>query len=381
MKGFKNSNIYVYGKGIEKTSLIIEEGKIKDITSCNCNELIELPENLFVIPGFVDKHIHGCNHSDFMNPTAKDIDSILEKLPYEGTTSCLATTMTQSMENIAKALENIGIYIKENKDGVQLLGIHLEGPYVSPKFAGAQPPEYIIPCDIESFDKLNKVSNGSIKQVSYAPEENGYEFTQYLVKNNIVASIGHSNASFDECIKARELGATSITHTFNAQRALHHRDIGVVGAALYDNGFSCELICDLIHVSKAAINLLLKNKGLANICLITDSIEAKYMPDGKYMLGGQDVFVKDGAARLENGTLAGSTLKMNEGVRNFKNTTGVSFTDAIDCATINPARCLNVDDKKGSIEIGKDADLIVVDENFNVYMTICRGKVIYSNIK
>ena len=381
INGFKNSNIYVYGKGIVNSSLVIKDSKIFDITNNLDGDLIELPNNLIVIPGFVDKHIHGCNHADFMNPTKEDIIKIVSALPQEGTTSCLATTMTQSMGNISKALENIGNYIKEENNGVEILGIHLEGPYVSPKFAGAQPLEYIIPCDIESFKKLNQTSNFNIKQVSYAPEENGVEFTKYLVENDIVCSIGHSNASYETCIAAANLGAKSITHTYNAQKPVHHRDIGVVGAAMMEDKFSCELICDLIHVSAPAVNLLLKNKGKNNICLITDSIEAKYMPDGKYMLGGQDVFVSNGAARLENNTLAGSTLKMNEGVKNFMNVTGLSFTDAVDCATINPAKCLNVESKKGSIEVGKDADLVVVDKEFNVYMTICRGQVVYSKFK
>lgn len=378
--GFKDSNIYVYGKGIQKTSLLVKDGKIAMMGSITNDELIKLPDNLIVIPGFVDKHIHGANHSDFMNPTKDDIKNITNSIVREGTTSCLATTMTQSIGNIKAAVKNIGEYINENNDGVEVLGIHLEGPFVSPKFAGAQPLEYIIKCDIPLFKEINDASLNNVKQVTYACEENGLDFTDYLVKNNIVASIGHSNSEYHKVIEAADMGASSVTHTYNAQRGLHHRDIGVVGAAMMDERLSSELICDLIHVSPAAIKLLFKNKGKDGICLITDSIEAKYMPDGEYSLGGQPVFVKDNAARLENGTLAGSTLKMNEGVRNFMNTLGLSLTDAVDCATINPARNLKVDDRKGSIELEKDADLVVVDENLNVYMTICRGKVVYSKL-
>ena len=378
--GFKNSKIYVYGKGIIETSLNIENGKIAMIGSINNDNLLELSKDLIVLPGFVDKHIHGANHSDFMNPTKEDLVNITKAIAQEGTTSCLATTMTQSMENIKAAVKNIGEYIEEKHDGVEVLGIHLEGPFVSPKFAGAQPLEYIVKCDIDQFDDINKASLNHVKQVTYACEENGIDFTSHLVKNNIVASIGHSNSDYATILKAMELGASSITHTYNAQRGLHHRDIGVVGAALVEDKLSSELICDLIHVSPAAIKVLYKNKGKDGICLITDSIEAKYMPDGEYSLGGQPVFVKDNAARLASGTLAGSTLKMNEGVRNFRNTLNLSFTDAVDCATINPARNLHVDDRKGSIELGKDADFVVVDENYNVYMTVCRGKVVYSKL-
>ena len=277
-------------------------------------------------------------------------------------------------------IENIGEYINEKQEGVEILGIHLEGPFVSPKFAGAQPLEYIVKCDIDQFNSINEASLNTVKQVSYACEENGLNFTTHLVNNGIVASIGHSNSDYATVVKAADLGATSITHTYNAQKGLHHRDIGVVGAAMLDDRLSAELICDLIHVSPAAIKLLFKNKGKDNICLITDSIEAKYMPDGEYSLGGQPVFVKDNVARLENGTLAGSTLKLNEGVRNFMNTVNISLAEAVDCATINPARVLGIADRKGSIELGKDADLIVVDKDLNVYMTICRGNVVYSKL-
>ena len=379
--GFKNSNIYVYGKGIVESSLLIENGNISSISSdINEENLIELPKNLFLVPGFVDKHIHGANKSDFMNPTKEDVKNIVSAIVKEGTTSCLGTTMTQSLENIKKAVRNIGEYIEENHDGVEVLGIHLEGPFVSPKFAGAQPAEYILKCNIETMKEINEASLNHVKLVTYACEEDGLDFTEYLAENNIVASIGHSNST-NECMHEAVLrGATSVTHTYNAQRGLHHRDVGVLGTALIEDKLSCELICDLIHVSGPAVKLLYKCKGKDNICLITDSMEAKYMPDGKYMLGGQDVFVKDNAAKLENGTLAGSTLKLNEGVRNFRNTLGLSFTDAIDFASINPARCLGVDDRKGSIEVGKDADLIVVDEDYNVYMTICRGNVMYSKL-
>lgn len=378
--GFKNSKIYVYGKGIVETSLLVENGKIAMIGKINDDNLVQLPENLIVIPGFVDKHIHGANHSDFMNPTKEDLVKITSAIAHEGTTSCLATTMTQSMDAIKAAVKNIGEYVKAGNDGVEILGIHLEGPFVSPKFAGAQPLEYIVKCDIPSFKEINEASLNTVKEVSYACEENGMDFTTYLVENNIVASIGHSNSEYETVIKAADLGASSVTHTYNAQRGIHHRDIGVAGAAMLDDRLSAELICDLIHVSPAAIKLLYKNKGKDGICLITDSIEAKYMPDGEYSLGGQPVFVKDNAARLASGTLAGSTLKMNEGVRNFRNTLNLSFTDAVDCATINPAKNLKVDDRKGSIELGKDADFVVVDENYNVYMTVCRGKIVYSQL-
>lgn len=379
LKGFYDSNIYVYGRGIIKTSLAIEEGKIKKIEQgLKAEGFLQLEEDCILIPGFVDKHTHGANGSDFMNPSLKDLKNITTAIVQEGTTSCLATTMTQSLENIDRALETISEHIKQKPSGVEILGVHLEGPCISKKFAGAQPMEYIIPCSKEVLERFITKSNHTVKQITLACEENGEAVIDFLVQQGITVSLGHSACTYEQAKKAIASGASSISHMFNAMNPLHHREIGLVGAGLVESKVSCELICDLIHVSKPAISLLLKNKGLKNVCLITDSMEAKYMPNGKYELGGQEVFVKDNEARLKDGTLAGSTLKMNEAVRNFMETTGVSFTEAVDCATINPARCIHVEDTKGSIEVGKDADFVVVNNKFEVLMTICRGEVVYS---
>ncbi len=380
-KGFKNTNIYVVGKGIVKTSLRIDQNQITEIKDdLEDSNLIELDSSYIVVPGFIDKHIHGANGSDFMNPSEKDILTIGRAIVQEGTTSCLATTMTQSKENINKALQNIAAYINKKPTGIEILGIHLEGPFISPSHAGAQPKEFIIPCDKEAFEEFQSSAEGHIKQVTLAYEENGKELTKHLVDQGIVVSFGHTDCNYKLAYEAMQVGATSATHTFNAMRGLHHRDIGVLGLSLLQKEINCELICDLIHVSKPAVQLLFQNKGKEGVCLVTDSMEAKWMPDGLYKLGGQDVIVKNQEARLKDGTLAGSTLKMNQAILNYMKTTGISLTEAIDCATIIPAKCLHVDHYKGSIEIGKDADLVVIDKDLNVYMTICRGEVVYSNL-
>lgn len=379
MNGFKNSNIYVAGKGIIKASLYFEDEKIKEIgKNISKNNLLELEDHLFVVPGFIDKHIHGANGADFMNPTNQDITKVLTSICKEGTTSCLATTMTQSIENIEASLRNIASYIQTKPSGVEILGIHLEGPFISPKHAGAQPKEYIISCDVDMFKRLNQTALNTIQQVTIAYEENGEALTKYLTERGIISSLGHTDCTYDLACEAVQYGACSVSHMFNAMRGFHHRDGGVIGAGLFNDNLSCELICDLIHVSKPVVQLLHKNKAKDKICLVTDSMEAKWMPDGTYQLGGQKVIVKGNEARLEDGTLAGSTLKMNDAIRNFMKATGIPFTEAIDCATINPAKCLHIEDKKGSIEVGKDADFVVIDKDFNVYMTICRGEVVYS---
>lgn len=379
-KGFKNTNIYIYGKGIVHTSLSIQNQTIDKIEDqIDQEDLLELDKRFIVLPGFIDKHIHGANGSDFMNPTKKDIENILSVLVKEGTTSCLATTMTQSIDLIKSALKNLAEYIQDNPIGTEILGIHLEGPFISKKHAGAQPLEYILPCDIALFDSLNESASGHIQQVTIAYEENGYEFTKHLKEQCIVVSLGHTDCSYDLAEKAIRAGATSVSHTYNAMTGFHHRDAGVVGAALLHEELYSELICDLIHVSKPAVQVLYKNKK-NRICLITDAMEAKWMPDGNYQLGGQEVIVKDKEARLKDGTLAGSTLKMNEAIRNFMEATHCSLIEAVDAATILPAACLGVDNRKGSIEIGKDADFVIVDENLDVYMTICRGEIVYSKL-
>lgn len=378
--GFKNSNIYVEGKGVIKTSAFVEDGKIKSFEEKEGQ--LELDEKYIVIPGFIDRHIHGANGSDAMYPNLEDIRNICKTVASEGVSSFLPTTMTQTKENICAALNNIKEYIeKENDKGAYVLGVHLEGPFISPKYKGAQLEECIIPCDVEKFKEFEKASGDNIKQVSLAYEENGKELSNYLESKNIVASLGHTNATAVEVVEAAKNGVTSATHTYNAMKGLHHREAGTVGGVLISDEIYAELICDLIHVSKEAIKVLFKAKGLDKVTLVTDGIEAKHLPDGTYKLGGQDVYVKGREARLIDGTLAGSTLKMNEAVRNIKSVLNLSTEKAVDLATINPAKVLKIDDKKGSIALGKDADFAVIDADFNVYMTVANGLVVYNNLK
>lgn len=377
IKGIKGK-VYVEGEGIIETTVTIENGKIVAIGKTE-GEFLELEENQILVPGFVDKHIHGANNSDSMYPSEEHILNIAKTIAKEGVTSFLPTTMTQSVENINKALKNLGEYIAKNHvEGAEAVGIHLEGPFINKIFKGAQPEEYIIDCDVELFKEFEKNSNYNIKQVTLAYEQNGEELTKYLASKKIVASLGHTNATAKEVLEAAKNGATSLTHSYNAMKPLHHREAGTIGGALLADDMYLEVITDLIHVSSEAIQILYKIKGRDKLVVITDAMEAKHLPDGKYILGGQDVFVKNNEARLESGALAGSVLKMDDAIRNIKNVLGVSLEEAIDFATINPARNVYIDDRKGSIKVGKDADFAVIDEDINVYKTIRGGKVIYS---
>lgn len=380
MKCFKNATVYVDGEGLKKCSLGFSE-KIEKISRCAIKEAetIELPENAIVVPGFIDQHIHGAGGSDGMDGTVKDISIIANTVAAEGTTSFLVTTMTQSPENITKAMVAVKEYREQaHTDGARVAGIHLEGPFIAAAFKGAQPLEYVAAPDVQTFDAYNEASGNAIRIVSLAPEVEGAEMLiRHLKEIGVVSSIGHTGAKYADIEKAMEAGASNVTHTYNAQSPLHHREIGVVGTAMLCDELNCELIADTIHVSVPAMRLLVKNKPADKISLITDAMRAKGLPDGVSELGGQVVYVKNGEARLENGTLAGSVLKMNRAVQNMVEKVGVPFTQAIDYATINPARMLKIDGETGSIKVGKKADFTVLNENYDVLMTIRDGEVIY----
>lgn len=379
MQGFKNVNLYVEGKGIVKSSVTFKNGKI--VSFDDNQDSLTLSDNLIVVPGFIDKHIHGANNSDTMYGTIEDLKNICVTIASEGVSTFLPTTMTQTKENIDKALKNIKEYIEtENKEGSFVLGAHLEGPFISKKYKGAQVESCIIPCNVEDFKHFQEVSGNNIKEVTLAYEENGKELSNYLYNHGIIASLGHTDATATQVIEASKNGVTSATHTYNAMKGLHHREAGTVGGVMICDSIYSELICDLVHVCREAIQVLYKTKGQDKICLVTDGIEAKHLPDGNYSLGGQPVIVKGKEARLADGTLAGSTLKMNVAIKNIMDVLGIDLCKAIDLATINPARNLGIEKTKGSIAIGKDADFAVIDKDLNVYMTVSNGRVIYNKL-
>ncbi len=378
MKKFTNVNVYIKDKGIVKSDVVFDE-KILSFDGGENAEVISLPENATVIPAFVDTHIHGAGGSDAMDGDLSALKTIAKTVAKEGTASFLATTMTQGVENITNALTAVKDYRQAGyDDGAEILGVHLEGPFISEKFKGAQPLEYVVKPDVNAFNKYHQASGECIKIVTLAPEVDGVkDLICYLDKIGVVPSVGHTSAKFDDINDGVKIGLKNVTHTFNAQTPLHHRDIGTVGSALLIDELQTEIIADTIHVSVPAIKLLVKNKPKNKINLITDAMRAKGMPDGESELGGQKVFVKNGEARLADGTLAGSVLTMNVAVKNMVEKVGVDFADAVDFATINPATSIGVQARKGSIEIGKDADFAVIDKDFNVLMTIRAGKIIY----
>ena len=381
MKGFKNVKAYVEGKGIVSVSIGIDNGKIAYIGNDESVITEALPhvDGQVILPGFIDEHIHGAAGSDAMDGTVEDLSKIANAIAKEGTTGFLATTMTQSPENIKKAMRAVKEYRELSPEtGAAVLGIHLEGPFISVKHVGAQPIQYVAKPDPAVFDEYNKESGNAIKIVSLAPEVEGADMLiRHLKEKGVIASAGHTDAGYDDMIKAVENGLTNVTHCYNAQKPLHHREIGTVGSAFLIDSLDCEAICDTIHLCVPAIKLLIKNKPHDKFTLITDSIRAKHLPDGLSELGGQEVIVKNGEARLKDGTLAGSVLKMNVAIKNLVLKCDVPFTDAVDFATINPAKALKIDDIKGSIKVGKDADLTVMNDDFSIALTLRNGKEIY----
>ena len=377
MKCFKNALVYVAGEGVKKCTVEFDE-TIRAIGETSSAEELKLPEGAIVLPGFIDQHIHGAGGADGMDATIADYETIAKTVAEEGTTSFVITTMTQSVENITKAMQAVKEYRESEHDGARVVGIHLEGPFIAPAFKGAQPLDYVAKPDVDVFKAYNEASGNAIKIVTLAPEvEGAAELIAYLMENGIVSSIGHTGAKCADIEKAIESGASNITHTYNAQTALHHREIGTVGSAMLYDELNCELIADTIHVSVPAMRLLIKNKPADKVSLITDAMRAKGIPDGVSELGGQVVYVKNGEARLEDGTLAGSVLRMNRAVQNTVEKVGVPFTKAVDFATINPARMLGIDKETGSIAVGKRADFTVINANYDVLYTVSGGKVIY----
>jgi len=381
MKGFKNARVYVEGRGIITTNLGIEKGVIAYIgdDDSKITEVLPLSQGQVVLPGFIDQHIHGAGGSDAMDGTIEALSTIAQKVAGEGTTGFLATTMTQSPENILKAMNAVKEYKAQNLEtGAEVIGIHLEGPFISLKHIGAQPEQYVAKPSIEVFDEYNKASGNAIKIVSLAPEVDGAdELIAHMSKQGIVASAGHTDAGYEDIKSAIASGLKNVTHTYNAQKGLHHREVGTVGSAMLFDSLNAEAICDTIHLSVPAIMLLIKNKPHDKLTLVTDSMRAKHLPDGLSELGGQEVIVKNGEARLRNGALAGSILKMNDAIKNVVTKCGVLFTDAVDFATVNPAKNLGIYDKVGSIKEGKLANLTVMNEDFTISATYRNGIKIY----
>ena len=370
MKAIINGKI-ILNDSIMEQKIILFEDKILDITD-------DLPDQVDIIDakgayvgaGLIDIHIHGAGGADVMDANDDTIETISQLLVKFGVTSFLPTTMTMSQEKIECALNQIRIGMNGHYKGAKVLGCHLEGPFISETYKGAQNKAFIQKPNMTWIEPFQDV----IKLITLAPEVD--EFIKAMkLKTDIKLSMGHTSTTFAKAKEAIQLGISHATHTFNGMSGFNHREPGAVGAILMSD-VSAELIADKIHVNPEIFEWFYRVKS-GNIVLITDSMRAGCMPDGVYDLGGQEVIVENGSARLRTGSLAGSVLTLNKAVRNFYEETTLSLPAVYQLASLNAARSIGVEDCKGSIEIGKDADLVIWDEALEALVTIVEGKIVY----
>ena len=365
-------NALVYGADFtpEVTDIEIENGIIKAIGKTDKDG--EDFSGLTVLPGFIDIHIHGTRLADSSSGNADEIATISKALAEHGITSFCPTTMTLPTDTLEKAFTAVADYMG-SEEGAYIHGINMEGPYISLAKKGAQAAEHVRPADFDEFSKLNSIC--PIRLVDIAPETDGAVEFAKKASEICTVSAAHTAASFAEAKLGFENGFTHATHLFNAMTALAHRNPGVVGAAL-NSDVTTELIVDTFHVNPALYPIVAKLKG-DKLCFITDCLPAGGLPEGQYTLGGTAFVSKGIECRLLDGTIAGSILKMNKGVWNVYTTTDLPLWYCVNCASLNPANAIGMGATKGSLDIGKDADIIITDNEFNVEKTIIGGTVRY----
>ena len=356
----------------------IDDNKISNIYEYNEKQVDYDYDDKRIVPGFIDVHCHGAYGFDTNDANEEGLRNWTRGIVNEGITSMLPTTITQSKEVLIKALANVAKVVEEGYEGAEILGIHFEGPYLDIDYKGAQPKEHIAKPIIKEFQTYQEKAKGLIKYVTLATEiDDDYQLTEYLFNNNIVVSIGHSAATYEEGLFAFAHGARSQTHVYNGMTPFNHRKNGLVGVALRVKGMYGEIICDGNHSTTVALYNFFNAKGPDYGIMITDALMAKgYKPGSKFTFGGNEIEIyEDGSAHLvKTKGLAGSTLRMNEGLRILVEEAMVPFNYAINSCTINPARCLGIDKRKGRIGVGYDSDLVVLNHDYSVNQTYCLGK-------
>ena len=328
-------------------------------------------------PGFIDVHTHGGDRVELMD--GGDAAARLARFfVRHGVTSFLPATLTASLEDIAEAVESARQAMVNPTGGAHVLGVHLEGPFVSPERLGAQSPDFCIPPTAENVARLLKVAGDVARIVTMAPEEEGgIEAVKTFTEHGVIVSVGHTVATAEQAMAAFAAGAREATHLFNGMQPMHHRQPGVVGAVLATKGVMAEIIADGVHLVPTTIRLAVAAKGVDGVLLITDSMAATGCKDGEYILGPMKVYVRNGQARLESGSLAGSTLTLDRAVVNVARWTKAGLGGAWQMASLNPARQLGIDDHVGQIAPGYDADLTAMNGSGQVVMTMVGGEVVY----
>jgi N-acetylglucosamine-6-phosphate deacetylase len=367
---------------IESPVIVVEDGRITELRSQSSAEIpagrrLDFPD-LILAPGFIDIHIHGGGGRDAMEASESALAQIERQLVEHGVTAYLPTTVTAPNEKILSALDGLGKSIataNRNQGRASPLGIHLEGPFISHEKRGVHPPENLLSPSPQAFDRFWQASAGTIRMMTIAPELPGAVDTiRYARKLGVHSSLGHSNATYKEAQSGISAGADHATHTFNAMRALNHREPGILGAVLENNELTADIIADGIHVHPSVLGLFLRAKGADRAILITDAISATGMPDGVYSLGGLEVQVSNGRCEYQ-GKLAGSVLTLDRAIRNVMNFAGWQLQQAIKLATLNPAQRLGISDQRGLLAPGRQADLVVLTPKGEVVHTIIGGEI------
>ena len=331
-----------------------------------------------ILPGFIDVHCHGAYEFDTNYAEEAGLRNWAKNIVGEGVTAFLATTITQSEEVLTKAVANVAKVMEEGYEGAEILGVHFEGPYLDMKYKGAQPEEHIVKPTIEQFERYQAAAKGNIRYVTMATEtDEDFELTRYLADRGIVVSIGHSAATYEQACMAFANGAQCLTHVYNGMTPFNHRANGLVGAAFRLRTMYGEVICDGNHSTTAALNMYFMSKGPDYAIMVSDALMAKGTPIGsRHIFGGNEILIyPDGSAHLTKiDTLAGSTLQLNKGLKILIEDALVPVNYAINACTLNPANCLGIADRKGSIRVGKDADMVVLDDDYSVVQTYCMGQ-------